>query len=114
MTVKVMMALVMMPVMVMLVMAMIMRPLPLGPLVGLPVGPRNVCGVCRNYEAVPCGRGHWALWWSSPWGPVTHMEMRRHVELVARDRVYLGHLRSSLWGHQACEGCADIARWRRR
>ena len=72
MTVKVMMALVMMPVMVMLVMAMIMRPLPLGPLVGLPVGPRNVCGVCRNYEAVPCGRGHWALWWSSPWGPVTH------------------------------------------
>ena len=53
---------------------------------GSPYGATNRVRVCRNGHAVggvdACGRGHWGLGWNS------------------------------LWGHEPCEGCADMGmRW---
>ena len=46
------------------------------------MGPRTVRGVCRNGAVAPCELSHWGLRWSS------------------------------LWGHETCEGCAEMGRWR--
>ena len=55
-----------------------MRALPLGPSVELPMGVRNVRGVCQSVPEYACGPCHWGLRWSS------------------------------LWGHETCEGCAKV------
>ena len=54
-----------------------MRAPPLEPSVELPMGTRNVSGMCRNKPGDACGPFHWRLRWSS------------------------------LWGHVTCEGCAE-------
>eukprot|EP00959_Pyramimonas_sp_CCMP1952_P282629 5907311-Pyramimonas_sp.AAC.2 len=42
-----------------------MRTLSLRPSVELPVGPRSVWGVCRNYPRPTCEPCHWRLRWGS-------------------------------------------------
>eukprot|EP00959_Pyramimonas_sp_CCMP1952_P258634 5406526-Pyramimonas_sp.AAC.1 len=53
-----------------------MRTMPLRPSVELPMGPRNVSGVCQSGGGAACEPCRWGRRWSS------------------------------LWGHAACEGCA--------
>ena len=72
------------------------------------MGPRNVREVCRNGPRHLCARGHWGILRSSRWG---HETCEGCAESGPRTACELRHwdLRwSSLWGNETCEGCAKM------
>ena len=77
-----------------------MRTLPLEPSVELPMGPRTVWGVCPNGPEYACGPCHWSLRWGSLWG---HEACEGCAEMKAEL-----HANPALRGHETCEGCADM------
>ena len=59
-----------------------------------------------------CGLCHWGLRWSPLWG---HETCEGCADLGAGDACERSHWDlqwSSLWGHETCEGCAERARGR--
>ena len=55
-----------------------------------------------------CGRWNWGLRWNSLWG---HETCEGRAEMGVRGacgRLHWGLRWSSLWGHETCEGCAEM------
>ena len=55
-----------------------------------------------------CEHRRWGLRWSSLWGHETCEGCAELGAVGACERSHLGLRWSSLWGHETCEGCAEM------